>query len=159
MEEPWPLQCRSGLLTWSQRTSPIGQASFLHQGIDLKLYSFNLNKLTTFYNLCKRTLKFLQAMAYGIWIVSTDWVDLSLQIGNLAHEESHEINGDTAIGQSNGPRLSRENVSHFFWYKAKFCKAPWSFIRSGPSTKLCRISDRRHIQPNDAENRSSRYRV
>ena len=53
-------------------------------------------------------------MAYGIWIVSTDWVDLSLQIGNLAHEESHEINGDTALGQSNGPRLSRENVSHFF---------------------------------------------
>ena len=53
-------------------------------------------------------------MSFGIWVVSTDWMELSLQIGSLANEKSHEITGCTTLGHTNAPRLSRENVSHVF---------------------------------------------
>ena len=62
--------------------------------------------------MAKRTLKYIQALSIGCWVVSTGWMELSVMIGARADESQFEVNGDTDYPTSNGPRKSREEVSN-----------------------------------------------
>ena len=87
------------------------------------LYSKTVNKFTTHLvtNLdtekCKpsdcvtqKTLKYIQAISLGCWVVSTAWVELSLHLNDIADPRPFEIKGDVEAPLSNGPRRSREQV-------------------------------------------------
>lgn len=58
-----------------------------------------------------KTLKYIQAVSLGCWVVSTAWVELSLNLGEMAEPKHFEIKGDVEAPQSNGPQRSREQVN------------------------------------------------
>ena len=66
----------------------------------------------------QKTLKYIQAMSLGCWVVSTGWMEMSLSIGRKADEKMYEITGDTENETSNGPRKSREEVKSLITKKS-----------------------------------------
>ena len=48
-----------------------------------------------------------------------DWVELSAAAGRMVNEEPHEVNGDTMIGRTNGPKMSRIQVFSMVFKKSK----------------------------------------
>lgn len=59
---------------------------------------------------CKRTVKYLYALACGAWIVSMDWIENCLKEGQILHPSPYEIKGDSKTQVLNAPRISR--VAH-----------------------------------------------
>ncbi|GAB6026798.1 BRCA1-associated RING domain protein 1 [Chamberlinius hualienensis] len=59
---------------------------------------------------CSRTLKYLNGVLKGIWVVSTDWVDECLIKQRFVKENSFEIKGTYQFPDCNGPKKGRENV-------------------------------------------------
>ena len=58
--------------------------------------------------LLQKILKVLRAIAHGIWLVSFDWVELSLSVSKgFAAEEHFEMHGDGSSGKCDGPKKSR----------------------------------------------------
>ena len=57
---------------------------------------------------CRRTLKFVQGVLAGAWVLSSDWLDACISAGTRAPEASFEITGTTQHEGSNAPRRSRE---------------------------------------------------
>jgi hypothetical protein len=45
-------------------------------------------------NIARRTMKYLQAVARGIWIVNIFWVIESLKCDKILNEEEFEMQGD-----------------------------------------------------------------
>jgi hypothetical protein len=88
--------------------------------------------------LSPRTLKSLGAIAHGIWLLSIDWVELSLNLDSgLADENRFEVNGDGAAGITNAPRRAREYTNKMkigacplpiFEKYAIWCQPPFSNI-------------------------------
>ncbi|MQL81710.1 hypothetical protein Taro_014172, partial [Colocasia esculenta] len=58
---------------------------------------------------CKRTLKFLMAIAEGKWILRIDWIKACTKAGAPQNEEQYEIKLDVH-GVRDGPRLGRLRV-------------------------------------------------
>ncbi len=54
-----------------------------------------------------RTLKYLDALLQGAWIVSYEWIEESSRAGKWLHEGDFEIQGDTSVGISDGPSRAR----------------------------------------------------
>ncbi|ESO97195.1 hypothetical protein LOTGIDRAFT_174527 [Lottia gigantea] len=71
---------------------------------------------------CERTLKFFQAIAHKLWILSYSWVEESLKAGHMVLENPYEILGDTVTGDSHyGPSLSRLSQDKLFQNLAVTC--------------------------------------
>ncbi|XP_065184623.1 uncharacterized protein LOC135815275 isoform X2 [Sycon ciliatum] len=56
--------------------------------------------------LAEPSLKYLQGIAAGVWIVSMNWIEECYKAGTLLPEEEFEVNGDSSV-QSCAPRQSR----------------------------------------------------
>lgn len=54
-----------------------------------------------------RTMKYMQALNYGLWIVSSAWVVDSLKAGKLLNEEPYEVHTNAKAHVINAPRRSR----------------------------------------------------
>jgi hypothetical protein len=65
--------------------------------------------------ICKRTLKVMQGMLCGSWLVSTDWLYESLKAGFVLDEESFEIQTDVKslsnVIDWEGPRKARQSFA------------------------------------------------
>jgi len=60
---------------------------------------------------CPRTVKYLQAVLSGKWIVNIDWITTCLGFKSKVPEETFEITGSTLSPQSLGPSKGRQNVN------------------------------------------------
>ncbi|XP_006824924.1 BRCA1-associated RING domain protein 1-like [Saccoglossus kowalevskii] len=58
---------------------------------------------------CPRTMKYLQAILHGKWIVSFDWVTTCLKKQQLVEEQYFEVTGTVTHPFSLGPRKARLN--------------------------------------------------
>ncbi|XP_063721849.1 breast cancer type 1 susceptibility protein homolog [Symsagittifera roscoffensis] len=59
--------------------------------------------------MCKRTVKYLEAVSKGLWIVDFAWVKECAKLGRRAHEADFEIEGETMFGLSHrGPARARQ---------------------------------------------------
>lgn len=56
---------------------------------------------------CKRTVKYLYALACGAWVVGMEWIDACLEAKKVLSPAEFEIKGDSKTQQENAPRLSR----------------------------------------------------
>jgi len=56
---------------------------------------------------CPRTVKYLQGLAAGKWIVGHNWVKDSLEAGVLLPEAGYEVRGDSVCG-GNAPHKARK---------------------------------------------------
>ncbi|XP_065921183.1 uncharacterized protein [Magallana gigas] len=55
--------------------------------------------------ICDRTMKYIQGIAHGCWVLSSEWLYKSLEAGFLLPEEKYVIRGDTVSGEEAiGPR-------------------------------------------------------
>ncbi|KAJ8025175.1 BRCA1-associated RING domain protein 1 [Holothuria leucospilota] len=63
---------------------------------------------------CSRTMKFLQAVLLGKWVVDFSWVEECLQRKGLVPEVNHEICGTTIDSDSEGAKKSREMANSQF---------------------------------------------
>lgn len=63
---------------------------------------------------CKRTLKVIQGMLCGAWIVSSEWLHESVRAGRVLPEEGFEVQADMkslpCIADWGGPRKARQQV-------------------------------------------------
>ncbi|CEP01382.1 unnamed protein product (mitochondrion) [Plasmodiophora brassicae] len=65
--------------------------------------------------LAKRTLKYMHAVARGIWVVSSHWVAESAAAGRWLDEEPFEVQGDSSTPDATGaPRQSRFCLARVF---------------------------------------------
>ncbi|PIK60991.1 putative BRCA1-associated RING domain protein 1-like [Apostichopus japonicus] len=63
---------------------------------------------------CSRTMKFLQAVLLGKWVVNFSWVEECLKGKGLVPEVNHEICGTMIDSDSEGARKSREMANSQF---------------------------------------------
>lgn len=56
---------------------------------------------------CKRTVKYLYALACGAWIVGVEWIEDCLAAGRVLDPIDYEIKGDSKTKVMNAPRSSR----------------------------------------------------
>uniref|UniRef100_A0A8W8M9T6 BRCT domain-containing protein n=1 Tax=Magallana gigas TaxID=29159 RepID=A0A8W8M9T6_MAGGI len=59
--------------------------------------------------LCPRTIKYLQGVLSGRWIVNMEWVEMSLEYGSKLVEEAFEIPGTSTDPQSGAAQKGRIN--------------------------------------------------
>ncbi|KAI9141407.1 hypothetical protein BKA69DRAFT_408289 [Paraphysoderma sedebokerense] len=57
---------------------------------------------------CSRTIKYLQALLMGVWIVDFNWLTNSTVEGALQQESLFEIKGDCISGVTHAPKLGRQ---------------------------------------------------
>lgn len=61
-------------------------------------------------NLMKqRTMKYMQALAKGIWIVSTRWLEDSIAAGQVLNESAYEVRGNIKAIVEQAPHRARRN--------------------------------------------------
>ena len=58
--------------------------------------------------LTRRTIKFLQALAAGVPVLSTSWLQDSAQAGRLLPDADYELQGDVNSGLTGGPQRARQ---------------------------------------------------
>ena len=85
-----------------------------------------------------RTLKYFQALIQGIWIVSYDWIEMSMRMTDgVANEEYYEVNGDSDSKRTDAPAKSRkakrENQFGILCNYAFYCQPPFSPIMPKPT--------------------------
>ena len=56
---------------------------------------------------CKRTVKYLYALACGAWVVGMEWIEESLAAKKVLSPAQYEIKGDLKTNVENAPQLSR----------------------------------------------------
>ncbi|XP_033639639.1 BRCA1-associated RING domain protein 1-like [Asterias rubens] len=61
-------------------------------------------------NLCMRTMKYLNAVLSGIWVVSFNWITECLRIKGQAEEVKFEVKGTTTLSNSPGAQRGRQNA-------------------------------------------------
>lgn len=86
----------------------------------------------------QRTLKYFQALIQGIWIVSYDWVEMSMQMTEgCANEEYYEVNGDVDSKRTDAPAKARKHKREGqFGILAKYafyCQPPFSPVMPKPT--------------------------
>ncbi|KAI9285876.1 hypothetical protein BC943DRAFT_35029 [Umbelopsis sp. AD052] len=59
-------------------------------------------------NLARRTLKYLQGIVCGIWIVDKAWLEKCKLAGRFVTEDDDEVDGDEASDRSLIPRIARQ---------------------------------------------------
>lgn len=62
------------------------------------------------HQLCRRTLKYLQGILCGRWIVDPRWLINSMQINQWLSEDEYEVKGDHVTGITHAPFKGRERV-------------------------------------------------
>ncbi|KAI8637254.1 hypothetical protein BD408DRAFT_447775 [Parasitella parasitica] len=60
-------------------------------------------------HLCKRTLKYLQSVLKGKWIVEPKWLIESTKLKKWQPEEKYEVQGDHLTGKTHAPMLARKS--------------------------------------------------
>ena len=85
-----------------------------------------------------RTLKYFQALIQGIWIVSYDWVEMSMQMTEgCAKEEYYEVNGDVDSKRTDAPEKARKHKREgqfgLFAKYAFYCQPPFSPVMPKPT--------------------------
>ncbi|KAI8993610.1 hypothetical protein BDB01DRAFT_776895 [Pilobolus umbonatus] len=59
---------------------------------------------------CRRTVKYLQGILDGKWIVEPRWLVNSIESNQWIPEDSYEVKGDSISGITHGPRKGRERM-------------------------------------------------
>lgn len=77
-------------------------------------------------NTTEKTLKYLQGIAYGKWIVSLNWVYDSLQEKKLLNEENYEIVDN--LTSEEGPKKSRLREKNIFEEFVCLCQGPFNDV-------------------------------
>lgn len=86
---------------------------------------------------CPRTLKFLNAVLLGCWILSFDWIETCAHVKMRVEEEGFEVTGCSTTPLSGAPRrarLSREAGSLGLFYRFRLCFLG-EFVYPVPSSK------------------------
>ncbi|XP_071482423.1 BRCA1-associated RING domain protein 1-like [Diadema antillarum] len=65
-------------------------------------------------NMCLRTMKYMQAILTGRWVLPFKWVESCLNEGKRVQEFEFEIQGTVADPESQAPRRARENLQKQF---------------------------------------------
>ncbi|KAL7329753.1 hypothetical protein PS15p_204796 [Mucor circinelloides] len=60
-------------------------------------------------HLCKRTLKYLQGVLKGKWVVDPQWLIDSTKSKKWQAEDKYEVQGDHLTGKTHAPKLARES--------------------------------------------------
>ncbi|KAK4514600.1 uncharacterized protein ATC70_002199 [Mucor velutinosus] len=71
-------------------------------------------------HLCKRTLKYLQGVLKGKWIVDPQWVIDSTKSKKWQAEDKYEVQGDHLTGKTYAPKLAREPQQEPLFQDMKF---------------------------------------
>ncbi|KAL9550605.1 hypothetical protein MBANPS3_004647 [Mucor bainieri] len=71
-------------------------------------------------HLCKRTLKYLQGVLKGKWIVDPQWVIDSTKSKKWQAEDKYEVQGDHLTGKTHAPKLGRESHQEPLFQDLKF---------------------------------------
>ncbi|XP_070565914.1 BRCA1-associated RING domain protein 1-like [Ptychodera flava] len=102
---------------------------------------------------CARTMKFLQGILHGKWIVSYDWVKRCLEKDKQEDEQYFEVTGTSIHPFTLGPRKARQNSEqqcpgffngiHFYFYGHFNAPTPSkaelsNLVKSGDGTLLLR---------------------
>ncbi|XP_043464676.1 breast cancer type 1 susceptibility protein homolog isoform X2 [Leptopilina heterotoma] len=77
-------------------------------------------------NTAEKTLKYLQGIAYGKWIVSIDWVSDSLQRKELLNEDKYEVVDNLTLEE--GPKKSRLRTRNIFEGFICLCQGPFNDV-------------------------------
>lgn len=77
-------------------------------------------------NTAEKTLKYLQGIAYGKWIVSIDWVNDSLQRKELLNEDKYEVVDNLTLEE--GPKKSRLRTKNIFEGFICLCQGPFNDV-------------------------------
>ncbi|CAL8101347.1 unnamed protein product [Calicophoron daubneyi] len=73
---------------------------------------------------CPRTLKFLDAVLQGCWVLSFDWIETCAHVKMRVEEEGFEVSGCSTTPNSGAPRrarLAREAGSLGLFHGFRFC--------------------------------------
>ncbi|KAG1478762.1 hypothetical protein G6F57_006785 [Rhizopus arrhizus] len=62
--------------------------------------------------LCKRTLKYLQGILEGKWIMTPQWLIKSIESQQWLPEDLYEVKGDHVTGTTQGPSRGRDRQKH-----------------------------------------------
>ncbi|GAN02217.1 hypothetical protein MAM1_0018d01658 [Mucor ambiguus] len=71
-------------------------------------------------HLCKRTLKYLQGVLQGKWIVDPQWVIDSTKSKKWLEEDKYEVQGDHLTGKTHAPKLARKSQQEPLFQNMKF---------------------------------------
>ncbi|CAO3653560.1 unnamed protein product [Mucor fragilis] len=71
-------------------------------------------------HLCKRTLKYLQGVLKGKWVVDPQWVIDSTKSKKWQAEGKYEVQGDHLTGKTHAPKLAREAQEQPLFQDMKF---------------------------------------
>ncbi|XP_013404512.1 BRCA1-associated RING domain protein 1-like [Lingula anatina] len=115
-------------LTRDQKRQLEKCAKLLNAGLATD-FSLEVTHVVTTVNaegMCPRTMKYLQAVLTGKWVVNFEWVSLCLEYKHHVCEEAFEVPGSSTNPDSQAPRLSRLNAErqlpglfngcHFFFH-------------------------------------------
>ncbi|XP_064644196.1 BRCA1-associated RING domain protein 1-like isoform X2 [Lineus longissimus] len=114
--------------------------------------------------MCARTLKYLNAVLLGKWILNFEWVESCLQFSDRVCEEGFEVPGSSTHPESNTPCKGRENAEKQLPRLFDGCKIYFSgsfraptpekkelvqLAKSGGATVLNREPKLENVIPND----------